>query len=284
MIVIRDIKKMQEVSARLKIKGRPIGFVPTMGALHEGHLSLIRRARKDNDVTVVSIFVNPAQFGPGEDLKKYPRPLKRDLALCRKEDVDFVFCPSVKDMYPKGFATFVEVEGLSGCMCGASRPGHFRGVATVVAKLINIVGCRTAYFGKKDAQQSIIIKKVVSDLNIPVKIVVLPTIREIDGLAMSSRNAYLNAQERQEALVLPQSLRLAQVLIKSGARDARKIKQKVRELIEGNSSARVDYIAIVDPGTLAPLRIIRGCALVALAARFGNARLIDNIEVRSKNA
>jgi pantoate--beta-alanine ligase len=272
---------MTEVLKKLKLKDRTIGFVPTMGALHEGHLSLIRKARRENDIVVVSIFVNPTQFGPKEDFKRYPRPIRKDIVSCRKEKVDFIFYPKVKDLYAQGFKTFVTVEQFSNILCGKSRAGHFRGVATVVTKLFNIVNPDIAYFGQKDAQQAIIIKRLVCDLNIPVKIKVMPIIREKDGLALSSRNIYLNQQERKDALVLSRSLNLAKDLLKEGERDAARIINSMRKLIKQRKPAKIDYISIVDPKDLKPVkRILNGC-LIALAVWMGKTRLIDNIIIKS---
>jgi len=265
----RELKKFRPASG-------PVGLVPTMGALHAGHLSLIRKAAAENKVVVVSIFVNPAQFNPAEDLKKYPRPLKKDLALCRKAGVDYIFLPQAKDIYPEGFSTYINVEGFSGLLCGKDRPGHFRAVATVVAKLFNLVQPDAAYFGQKDAQQAIIIKRMASDLNIPVKIRVMPIVRDKDGLALSSRNAYLNAKERVDALALSKALNLARALIQGGARESARIISRMRHLINTKKSARIDYIAIVDPITLRPLKRISGNYLITLAVRIGKTRLIDN--------
>ncbi|MDD4953729.1 MAG: pantoate--beta-alanine ligase [Candidatus Omnitrophica bacterium] len=282
MRIIRSPKIMSEALRRLRSKGKTIGFVPTMGALHEGHLSLIRRARKDTDIVVVSIFVNPRQFGPKEDFRHYPRPMRKDILLCRKERVDFIFHPSGTDIYPAGYRTFITVEGLDKVLCGKSRPGHFRGVATVVAKLFNIVAADIAYFGQKDAQQVIIIQRMVKDLNIPVKIKVMPIVRDKDGLALSSRNTYLSRQERQDALVIPKSLDLARAMIESGIKQADRVASLMRYQIKKNKTAKPDYIAIVDQKDLRPLdgsRIKKG-ALIALAIRIGNTRLIDNYIVR----
>jgi len=278
---MRLIKSPRKISEELnKCRDKSIGFVPTMGALHKGHLSLVRQARKDNDFVVVSIFVNPAQFGPGEDFKKYPRPLKKDLALCRKEGVDYVFYPVPKDLYSRGHRTYVNVEGLSEVLCGKSRPGHFRGVVTIVAKLLNLIHPGKLYLGQKDAQQAVIIKRMVEDLNIPVTVRVMPIIREKDGLAMSSRNVYLNSRERKEAVVLSQALKLAGLLINNGARDTKRIMRRMRELIVRKKSARIDYIEIVDVVNLNPVkRIVNGC-LIALAVRIGKTRLIDNLIIR----
>ena len=280
MRIIRSPKIMTEVLKKLKLKDRTIGFVPTMGALHEGHLSLIRQARRENDIVAVSIFVNPTQFGPKEDFKRYPRPIRKDIVFCRKEKVDFIFYPKVKDLYAQGFKTFVTVEQFSNVLCGKSRPGHFRGVATVVTKLFNIVNPDIAYFGQKDAQQAIIIKRLVCDLNIPVKIKVMPIIREKDGLAMSSRNVYLNQQERKDALVLSRSLNLAKDLLKKGERNAARIINSMRRLIKQRKSAKIDYIAVVDSEDLKPIKKISNGCLIALAVWMGKTRLIDNTTIK----
>jgi len=279
MKVIRKIKFLRKYIRKLKQDKKIIGFVPTMGYLHEGHLSLIQQARKECDIVVVSIFVNPLQFGPKEDFKKYPRDIKRDLAFCRGL-VDIVFIPYDKEMYPENFLTFVEVKQLSDILCGASRPGHFRGVTTVVNKLFNIVLPDKAYFGQKDAQQAIIIKKMVEDLNLDISIRILPIIRHPDGLAMSSRNVYLSEKERQESLVLFRSLILAKRLIKQGERDSKIILRKMSQLIKKAKSARIDYLSINDARTLQPLRIIKGEVLILVAVFIGNTRLIDNMRVR----
>lgn len=280
MRIIRGIKEMSDMSRLLRRKGKTIGFVPTMGALHRGHLSLIRTARRQNDIVVVSIFVNPAQFGPKEDFKRYPRNLKLDAALCKKAGVDFIFYPYAKGVYPSDYKTFVTVQELGDILCGRFRPGHFQGVATVVTKLFNIVVPSVAYFGQKDAQQSIIIRRMTQDLNMAIQIKVLPTIRERDGLALSSRNSYLSEVERKDAPVLSQALRSAHQLIQSGRRDARRIIQKMRDLISKKESARIDYISIVDPVSLQPVTRIRGTVLIALAVWIGKTRLIDNITVK----
>lgn len=277
MIVISSLKKINKLLMGLRAQGKSIGFVPTMGALHPGHLSLIKQAQKENDFLVVSIFVNPAQFGPQEDLSKYPRPLKNDLLLCRKAKVDLVFLPDKKDMYPEGFATFVQVERMTDMLCGAARPGHFRGVATVVAKLLNIVVPNVIYFGQKDAQQVVLVKKMISDLNFFVKIKVMPTVREKSGLAMSSRNAYLSEQERQDALVLFRALNLAKVLIQGGAKDTVRIISRLKQLINKHKNVKIDYIAVMDSMSLKPLKRVTGNCLVALAVYIGKTRLIDNI-------
>lgn len=268
---------MTQVVRKQRQKGRSIGFVPTMGALHEGHLSLIRQARRENDLTVVSIFVNPTQFGPKDDFEKYPRNLKKDAMLCKKEKVDIIFYPNAREMYPAEFKTYIEVKELSEHLCGKSRPGHFKGVATVVTKLFNIVQPDKAYFGQKDAQQSVIINRFVQDLNIPVKIKVMPTLREKDGLAMSSRNAYLSPQERKDAVVLFRSLKLAQDLINKGEKNSRKIISNMIGLIKSKKSAKIDYIDIVDAKTLKFIDRVTDNYLIVLAVWIGKTRLIDNI-------
>ncbi len=257
-----------------------IGFVPTMGSLHEGHLSLVRRARKDNDVVVVSIFVNPLQFGPGEDFNRYPRNLKKDAKLLNGF-CDFIFAPSVSQLYPGGFCSRVEVEGLSGEFCGAKRAGHFKGVTTVLAKFFNIVLPDNAYFGQKDAQQAAIVAKMLSDLNFPFKLHVLPIVREADGLAMSSRNKYLSLEERQEAVVLYQALKAAEGMVRSGTRDTVKIRKALEDFISRTGSARIDYIEIVDAKTFLPLKTVSAEALLLLAVYIGKTRLIDNIFLKA---
>ncbi|MDD5128702.1 MAG: pantoate--beta-alanine ligase [Candidatus Omnitrophica bacterium] len=276
MKIIRDPEKISIETGKNKQLKKRIGFVPTMGALHPGHFSLISRARKENDIVAVSIFVNPAQFGKGEDFKKYPRRFKQDIESCRRLGVDLVFLPDRDNMYPEGYSTFVNVDNLSDCLCGASRPGHFRGVATVVAKLLNILHPDALYLGQKDAQQAIIISRMVKDLNFPVKVKVLPTVRQEDGLALSSRNAYLNKQERSVALVLSKALRLAETLIRNGQRNCGRIISRMRQLIEKNRPAKIDYIAIIDPEQLKELRKIEPGCLIALAVKIGKVRLIDN--------
>lgn len=278
--LVRSIGSMSKLSANLRKKGLSIGFVPTMGYLHGGHLSIVKEAKKHNDVVVVSIFVNPTQFGPKEDLKKYPRDLRRDIKLLSKYKVDIVFAPNAKEIYPNGYKTDIEVKGLSEKLCGASRPGHFRGVATIVAKLFNIVKPDTAYFGEKDYQQQVIIRKMVKDLNMDVKIVTLPTIREKDGLAMSSRNAYLTGEERAKATAINRSLKIAQTLINSGVRSSAKIKAAINKLMKTAKGIKIDYISICDPATLEERPLIKGKTLIATAVFIGKTRLIDNIVVK----
>lgn len=277
MTIIDNIHRMKTFSGMLKKEGKTIGFVPTMGYLHEGHISLARTAKKLNDVVVMSIFVNPTQFGPNEDFDSYPRDLKRDEDLARAEGVDVIFYPSVKDMYPEGYNTYVNVERLTGGLCGEKRPGHFRGVTTVVAKLFNIVKPDIAYFGQKDAQQVAVIRKMVQDLNIDVSIKVLPTAREKDGLAMSSRNKYLSGAERQDAVVLSQALSAAKAMVERGEKDPKLVIDAMGSMIKVKPSAKVDYIAIVDPDTLEEVRTIEKPVLIALAVYIGKTRLIDNI-------
>lgn len=280
MKIIKSPAKMQRFSDRAKEMGQAIGFVPTMGYLHEGHLSLIRKARKETDLVVISIFVNPTQFGPREDYKRYPRDLERDVRLSRDAGVDVIFYPSVRQMYPRGFVTYVNVEDLTCVLCGRSRPGHFRGVATVVTKLFNIVKPHIAYFGRKDAQQAIVIKRMAKDLNMDLRVKVLPIVREPDGLAMSSRNKYLSPSQRRQALALSQALQKAEVMVKSGELDAKKVKSAIRKMIEKKKSARIDYVSIVEPETLKELRRIEKKALMALAVWVGRTRLIDNVVLK----
>ncbi len=275
MKIIHTIQEMLNYSKKVRSQRKTIGLVPTMGALHEGHLSLIRQARKENNIVIVSIFVNPIQFGM-EDFRQYPRPIKKDLGLCKEQGVDFVFLPKTEELYPEGFKSYVQVEELSNCLCGKSRPGHFKGVVTVVLKLFNISQPNTAYFGAKDMQQVIIIKKMVKDLNIPVKIQIMPTVRQKDGLALSSRNLYLSKEEGKDALVLSQALSAARNLINAGVKDAQKILRLMRQLINAKKTTRIDYISIVEPDTLKPIKVIVGNCLIALAVWIGKTRLIDN--------
>ena len=268
---------MREASRAGRRDGRRLGFVPTMGALHEGHLSLVRAARARTGMVAASIFVNPTQFGPNEDLAKYPRSFARDCELLEREGVSFVFAPSVEEMYPAGAVTWVTVEELSGKLDGKSRPGHFRGVTTVVSKLFHIVEPDAAFFGQKDAAQVAIIRRMVRDLNLQVEIVTCPIVREADGLALSSRNAYLSADQRTQALVLHRSLMRVSELVKSGERDATRLAAAGRREISAESSVRLDYLAIVNPDTLDPLVDVSQGALVAVAAYVGTTRLIDNV-------
>jgi pantoate--beta-alanine ligase len=274
MKVLKTINEIKQL--RLKL-AEPVGFVPTMGYLHEGHLALVRQARAENPSVVVSIFVNPTQFGPQEDFDRYPRDPQRDLALLEKEGVDIVFMPSVDEMYPPQFSSWVEVGKVAERLEGVSRPGHFRGVATVVARLFDIVQPNKAYFGQKDAQQLIVIKRMVADLDMNLQVVAVPTVREADGLAMSSRNTYLNPEERKAAVVLYQALTLAQKLYSEGEKDAQSIRQQMADLIQKQPLADIDYISIADAETLDELDEVKPPALVSLAVRIGKTRLIDNI-------
>ena len=259
-----------------------VGFVPTMGYLHEGHLVLARRAKAEDGIVAVSIFVNPTQFGPTDDFARYPRNPDRDLSLLKKEGVDWVFMPTVEDMYPQGSSSWVDVEKVTDRLEGTVRPGHFRGVATVVAKLFNIVQPTRAYLGQKDAQQVVVIKKMVADLNMNLEVVVVPTVREPDGLAMSSRNVYLNPQERQAALVLWKSLNLARQLWLDGERKVERVRQQMASLIQKEPLARIEYISIAHPETLEELTGIDQPALVSLAVRVGKTKLIDNVTLGSQ--
>ncbi|MFC1864475.1 pantoate--beta-alanine ligase [Chloroflexota bacterium] len=274
MKVVETVNEMRRLRLEL---AEPIGFVPTMGFLHEGHLSLVKRARVENPSVVVSIFVNPTQFGPQEDLASYPRDIQRDLAMLEKDKTDAVFMPSAAEMYPTQFNSWVETGKVTQRLEGASRPTHFRGVTTVVAKLFNIVQPAKAYFGQKDAQQLIVIKKMVADLNMNLEVVTCPTTREPDGLAMSSRNTYLNPEERQAATVLYRALGLAQQLWSQGEKDAEKIRREMIGLIQKQPLATIDYISIADTETLDELEEIKPPALVSLAVKIGKPRLIDNI-------
>jgi len=280
MQVVKSPKKMQKICGELKRKGKIIGFVPTMGYLHEGHLSLIGIAKKRSDVLVVSLFVNPTQFGPKEDFAKYPRDFKRDRSLLEREGCDFAFAPRVKDMYPERYLTYVNVDKITHKLEGVIRPGHFKGVTTIVAKLFNIVQPDVAVFGQKDAQQAVVLKKMVDDLNYGIKMIVAPTVRERDGLALSSRNMYLSRDERKQATVLYQSLREAKRLIGKGERSAAKIIGRMRNLIKKQPLAELDYVAITDANSLELLRKLKGEILISLAVRFGKTRLIDNIKMK----
>jgi len=280
MKLIEKIKEMQLLANSLIKSNKKIGFVPTMGALHEGHLSLVREAKKNNDVVVVSIFVNPLQFGPNEDFQKYPRTFESDCKLLKKEKVDYLFFPLPSEMYEEGFQTYIEIEKLSLHLCGPSRPGHFKGVTTVVTKLFNIVKPHRAYFGQKDYQQALIIKRMVKDLNFDIEIIVLPIVRETDGLAMSSRNRYLSEDDRKKALALYKSLQLAEKLIKEGEKDTDKLKTKITEKIfEICPNAKIDYVSIVDPETLEDVITIESKVVIALAVIISGTRLIDNLIV-----
>ena len=289
MKIVRSPRHIQTLTADLRKRGKKIGFVPTMGYLHEGHLSLLRKARKENDVSVASIFVNPTQFGPKEDFKAYPRDLKRDSSLCAKEKVDYLFVPEAFAMYPKGFETYVEPGPLASVLCGASRPGHFRGVATVVAKLFNLVRPHSAYFGQKDFQQALIIQRLAKDLDFDLKVRILSTVREKDGLAMSSRNTYLDADARRKALCLIESLRWSKKKISEGERSAAWLKQGMMKILKKGLS-RVDYVEIRNASNLSPVKILSGKIIITLAGFVetradGNkkeVRLIDNFLLQAK--
>lgn len=275
MEVISKPEKMQRLSLKLRSEGKTIGFVPTMGYFHEGHLSLMRKARQECDVVVVSIYVNPLQFGPREDFNRYPRDIERDLKMAESVGVDIVFAPTDEEMYPEGYQTFVEVTELTRGLEGIHRPGHFRGVTTVVAKLFNIVLPHKAYFGEKDFQQLRVVQKMVRDLNFPVEIVPCPTVREEDGLAMSSRNTYLSPDERKAATILYRSLKAADELFKSGERNATRLKAKVWEVLATEPLVRPQYVEIVDAETLEPVYTVDRPSVILLAAFVGQARLID---------
>jgi len=277
MRICETIEDMRAACREARRQGQRLGFVPTMGALHEGHLSLVRAARVSCDIAAASIFVNPTQFGPNEDLAKYPRDFERDRDLLAKEGVELLFVPSVEEMYPAGAVTWVTVEELSGKLDGRSRPGHFRGVTTVVAKLFHIVEPDAAFFGQKDAAQVAIIRRMVRDLMFPVEIVACPIVREADGLAMSSRNAYLNPAQRRQALVLDRALMRVKRSREAGEGDAAKLVAAGREEIAGEKSVRLDYFEIVDPDNLEPVKNLAGRAVVVVAAFIGPTRLIDNI-------
>ena len=277
MKIIEDIIEMQRYVTQLRWEGKIIGFVPTMGALHKGHLSLMEHAKNESDHVVVSIFVNPAQFGPKEDYKEYPRDMEGDTEKIESVGVDTLFIPYVSEIYPEGYRTYIEVKDLSDVMCGRARPGHLRGVATVVLKLFNIVKPHKAFFGQKDFQQTVIIKKMVEDLNSDVDVVVLPTVREEDGLAMSSRNQYLGPEERKSATVLYRSLEEARLLFNKGERSAELLRYTIIKIFKSEPSVLLEYVAIVNPKTLEEVKEAEEGTVIALAARIGKTRLIDNI-------
>lgn len=277
MNVTQNIESVRNHIRKARNQSKTIGLVPTMGALHMGHISLIRAAKQKCDYVVVSIFVNPTQFGPSEDFDKYPRPLEEDSKICDKEGVDRIFNPTVEEMYPEKNITWVNVEKLTDNLCGRFRPGHFRGVTTVCAKLFNIVMPDIAFFGQKDAQQSIVIKRMVADLNMPLEIVVCPTVREQDGLAVSSRNKYLSEQDRQDAVYIYKSLQKCREIVDSGCRKTETIIAEMRNILQQKSSIQIEYISIVDDKTLENIEYIQDKALVAIAVRIGKTRLIDNI-------
>jgi pantoate--beta-alanine ligase len=279
-LVVTTVDRLRQAVAQARGSGHTIGLVPTLGALHEGHASLLRAARAETGYVVVSIFVNPTQFGPNEDFTRYPRTLEQDLDLCGRTGVDLAFVPDVSTMYPEGFSTYVQVHGLQDVLCGPSRPGHFRGVATVVLKLFNQVQPDVAYFGQKDAQQARIIQKMVQDLDVPVLLRICPIMRESDGLALSSRNRYLDPVQRRNAVVLYQVLEEVKALVAKGERDARSLRQHMVSRVESTPGATLDYSEIVDAQTLQPVARLERPVLVALAVKFGDTRLIDNAVLR----
>lgn len=276
MRTITTVREMQQIAAQLLREGKTIGFVPTMGYLHEGHLSLLKAARKENDVTVLSIFVNPLQFGPKEDLATYPRDFERDSQLAEQEGNDFIFYPSAEEMYPDSPSVTAKVHDRTDVLCGRSRPGHFDGVATVLTKLFNIVQPNKVYFGMKDAQQVAVVEGLVRDFNIPAEIVPVETVREQDGLAKSSRNVNLLPAERKQAAALHQSLKIAESAIAEGEKDSQKIISKIRDHIEDNTSGAIDYIEILSYPDLKGVNVLQGKVIIAIAVKFTKARLIDN--------
>ena len=277
MILVASTTEMQAWATQTRAAGRTLGLVPTMGALHEGHLSLVRAARRENETVVVSLFVNPTQFGPSEDLNRYPRDLEGDREKLRKERVDALYAPPAEEMYPPGYQTFIEVEELGSRLDGAGRPGHFRGVATVVAKLFNIVQPHRAYFGQKDAAQVAVIRQLVKDLNFSLHLIVCPIVREPDGLAMSSRNGYLNAEERRAATVLYRSLKAVEGHYQAGEQSASALRQNLLDCLASEPIVRVDYAVLVNPDSLLPVPTVEDRTLVAVAAWVGTTRLIDNV-------
>jgi len=281
MQLIKKIEKMKNYCKKVKDKGESIGFVPTLGYLHKGHLFLIKVAKETCDEVVVSIFVNPLQFGPGEDYERYPRDLSWDTEICQKEGVNAIFVPSLEEMYPQGYSTFIDMQGnLTQVLEGKLRPGHFRGVNTVLIKLFNIVHPNLSFFGEKDYQQALIVKKMVKDLNLDTKIVLLPTVREKDGLAVSSRNSYLTFKQRKAAAVLYKSLTKAKEMIEKGKEDPKEVIFLMRDLINKEPLAKIDYVALVDPLTFERVSQIKENVLIALAVRIGKVRLIDNIRIK----
>ncbi len=279
MKVVTTIAEMKDLVSSWKGEGKIVGFVPTMGYLHEGHLSLVRASVEQCDRTVVSIFVNPTQFGPGEDFERYPRDTERDLSLLRPMGVDAVFMPEVEEFYPPGYQTYVEVTGITNRLCGLSRPGHFRGVTTVCCKLFNVVSPHKAFFGKKDFQQFTVLSRMVKDMDMDIEIVPMPIVREADGLAMSSRNTYLNIEERRAALCLSRSLKKAQEMFARGERSAGVIRDEVESTIKAEPLAEIDYVSVCDPLTFDEVDEVKRGTLVALAVKVGPARLIDNTQL-----
>ncbi len=274
---IQSPVEMQRVAEDYRRKGKSIGLVPTMGALHEGHLSLIRRCRAEHDLVIMSLFVNPTQFNSRADLERYPRDHDADTRMARAAGADIIFAPTIEGMYPRGYVTYVSVERLTDRWEGAFRPGHFRGVSTICTKLFTICRPHKAYFGQKDYQQSLVVRRLVADLNLGLEIVVLPTVREADGLAMSSRNVLLSPEERRQATVLPRALLQAQSAVRAGERDAKRLGAAIEEEIRSAPLAVLDYVGVCDPETLEPLERITGKAAAVVAAKFGTTRLIDNV-------
>ncbi len=277
MLIVSPPAEMQRIAEATHREGKSIGCVPTMGALHEGHLHLIRRCRVENDVAVMTLFINPIQFDRKDDLERYPRDPDRDTQLAADEGVDIIFAPTAEDMYPTGYATFISVEGLTQRWEGTARPGHFRGVATVCAKLFAACRPHRAYFGQKDYQQTLVVRRMAADLNLGLEVVVLPTVREPDGLALSSRNVLLSPEERRQALVLSRSLFAAQTAVRAGEQDAEKLRSEIEAGIRAAPLAVVDYVAVCDPDTIEPAARVAGRAVALVAARFGATRLIDNV-------
>jgi pantoate--beta-alanine ligase len=282
MKIIKSVKTLRPIIDQARLHKKRIGFVPTMGALHQGHATLLERCQKENDLTVLSIFVNPTQFGPTEDFQAYPRTFRQDVSVAKKAKVDIIFYPSVKEMYPSHSLTSIDLKKITKNLCGRFRPGHFQGVATVVAKLLNIVRPHTLYLGQKDAQQCVVIRQMVRDLNFPVEVKIVPTIREAGGLALSSRNKYLNAQQHRQAAALYESLLLAKKRIRQGTRKASVIIKLIKSYITQKTSGKIQYVECVDADSLQTLQTLRGKILIALAVWFGKARLIDNIIVQVK--
>jgi pantoate--beta-alanine ligase len=278
-IVIKDVVAMQEAADQFRVKGKRIGVVPTMGFLHQGHLKLIEVAKKRADVVITTIFVNPTQFGPSEDFTRYPRDLERDTTLASDAGTDYIFAPETQSIYPSDYQTYVDVQRVTEVLEGKSRPGHFRGVATVVAKLFNITNPNVAVFGQKDAQQVVVVRQMIRDLNFNVELIVCPIVRETDGLAMSSRNAYLSKDQRLQTPVLFRSLKLAEELVQGGERNSATVIERMKEMIMRNSAGVIDYVSIADATTLEERAMCRGTMLVSLAVRFGNTRLIDNTTI-----
>lgn len=276
MRIIRTVKEMQAASEGFRREGKKIALVPTMGYLHEGHLALVRKAREVADVAVVSIFVNPIQFGPNEDLARYPRDFERDRAALEREQTDLIFFPDAAEMYPEGYSTYIEVKELADHLCGLTRTGHFAGVATVVAKLFNAAKPHYAIFGQKDFQQLRIIERMVRDLNMDIDVIGFPTVREADGLAMSSRNTYLSAAERKEALLIPEAIERVQAIFARGERSAEVLKREALKVLGSTGGTEVEYVNICDAETLCDLDRVNARALIAIAARVGKTRLIDN--------